>query len=157
MDPSDEGTFDEESELQAFNDPFEAVSENFVRRRHAQREEEKVSQEDEQKLLTLIDAHDLEARVLQDACAQMVMMNLVSQEVLSQVQEEFEFEKVRSSSFSPFVAHICPQFRNFHELAFVYRTFGKIYLLEILPSCLEKCNSWISPPLLPLQQKLCNK
>ena len=156
MDPSDDATFDEEAELQAFNDPFDAVSENFVRRRHAQREEQALSPEDEQKLLTLIDAHDLEGRVLQDACSRMAMMNLVSQEVLSQVQDDFEFEKVCLCPFRPFSLTFAINSATFMPYHSLVPLFAQI-LTRNSSLLSRKCNSWISPPLLLLQPKSFNK
>lgn len=102
MDPSADSPMDDEAALKEFNDPFQAISENFVRRRHAETDNQKVSLEDEQMLLTRMDAQDLEGRVMQDACLQMVAMNLVPQEVLAKMQEDFEFEKVRRRSFGLF-------------------------------------------------------
>jgi hypothetical protein len=91
-------TEDEEQALKDFNDPFEVVADTFVRRRHAEEEPvhlEKVSDEDEQRLLSLMTGFGVEDTLISDSCAKMVEMNLVSRDVLSTVQESFDFEKVR--------------------------------------------------------------
>jgi len=122
MDPIESAVVDEDAELKKFNDPFEVVSEHFVRRRHAQIDNQSVTQEDEQKLLVLMESGDLEGIVVQEACARMVEMSLVSQEIVIQLQEAFEFEKVRSRRFPPFRPLLCsPSLRiaTFHDISFL--------------------------------------
>ena len=99
MDPNPCAT-SEESELKEFNDPFEVVSESFVRRRHSEIDSKPLSTEDEQLLASLIDAGGIEDSILTDAFTKLVSMQYVPKEIAVQVQEGFEFEKARIVNFA---------------------------------------------------------
>ena len=94
MDPNPCAT-SEESELKEFNDPFEVVSESFVRQRHSEIDSKPLSIEDEQLLVSLMDAGGIEGNILTDAFTKLVSMQYVPKEIAVQVQEGFEFEKAR--------------------------------------------------------------
>jgi DNA primase large subunit len=84
---------DEESELKAFNDPFEVITESFVRRRHGETDPIRISEEDDQLLASLIDSGGLEESIIRDTLSKLVSMQCVSERLALQVQEEYEFEK----------------------------------------------------------------
>ena len=90
---------DEESELKAFNDPFEVITESFVRRRHGETDPIRISEEDDQLLASLIDSGGLEESIIRDTLSKLVSMQCVSERLALQVQEEYEFEKVRPELF----------------------------------------------------------
>lgn len=99
MDPNS-SEISEESELKEFNDPFEVVSESFVRRRHSEIDANPLSIEDEQLLASLMDAGGIEDNIMTDAFTKLVSMQYVTKEIAVQVQEGFEFEKVCILQFS---------------------------------------------------------
>lgn len=84
----------EELELKEFNDPFEVVSDSFTRQRRQEVDVEPISQEDEALLTQMLDSMPIEDSLIQDAFSKMVGMNLVSSDIATQVQEDFDFEKV---------------------------------------------------------------
>lgn len=98
MDPSDATPTAEELELKEFNDPFEVVSDSFVRQRRQETDVEPISKEDEDLLANMLDAMPFEDSLVHDAFSKMVTMNYVSADIATQVQEEFDFEKVRLST-----------------------------------------------------------
>jgi hypothetical protein len=118
MDPTHPAV-DEDSELKEFNDPFEVVSESFVRHRNAEIDQEvldPVSAEDEQLLASLIHSNTIEDNLLQEVFNRMVSMNFVSQEIASQAQNDFEFEKVRLNTKSAyFLTYLFVAWTAVHE------------------------------------------
>lgn len=98
----------EELELKEFNDPFDVVSDNYIRQRRAEIDFEPISQEDDEKLAHMLDSMPIEDSLIHDAFSRMISMNLVSAEIANQVQEDFDFEKVRFISLSGFIARLLP-------------------------------------------------
>lgn len=98
--------FDEDSELKAYNDPFEAVGDTAVHRRQTEKDDEIVlplSAQDEAKLMSLMDDTSLEGALIRDSCSKMIAMNLVRPDILMEMQENFDFEQVRNFSLG-----LCP-------------------------------------------------
>lgn len=95
MDAEEASPTAEELELKEFNDPFEVVSETFVRQRRQEVDAEPISKEDDDLLTQMLDAMPIEDSLIHDAFSKMVNMNLVSSEIATQVQEDFDFEKVQ--------------------------------------------------------------
>lgn len=94
MDPSEPVVEPEDLELKEFNDPFEVVQDSFVRQRRSEVDLEPISQEDNEKLASMLDSTQIEDTLIHDAFSKMISMNLVSEKIATQVQEEFDFEKV---------------------------------------------------------------
>lgn len=91
---------DEAEELRAFNDPFEGVADLGTHRRHAEVDAPtlpKLSAQDEAKILSLMDGTHPETALINDACAKMISMQIIRPDILLELQDNYDFDKVRAS------------------------------------------------------------